>query len=39
MDRKCYVVLSLGLVVTRLGAPTGTNPTLDLSGTTISGSC
>ena len=30
MDRKCYVVPSLGLVVTRLGAPTGNNPTLDL---------
>jgi len=30
MDRKCYVVPSLGLVVTRLGAPTGTNPALDL---------
>ena len=30
MDRKLYVVPSLGLVVTRLGAPTGTNPSLDL---------
>jgi CubicO group peptidase (beta-lactamase class C family) len=29
-DRKCFVVPSLGLVVTRLGAPTGTGSTLDL---------
>jgi CubicO group peptidase (beta-lactamase class C family) len=30
MNRKLYVVPSMGLVVTRLGAPTGTNPSLDL---------
>ena len=29
-DRKCFVVPSLGLVVTRLGAPTSTGSTLDL---------
>jgi CubicO group peptidase (beta-lactamase class C family) len=29
-DRKCYVVPSLGLVVTRLGAPTGVGAALDL---------
>jgi CubicO group peptidase (beta-lactamase class C family) len=29
-DRKCYVVPSLGLVVTRLGAPTGAGAALDL---------
>jgi CubicO group peptidase (beta-lactamase class C family) len=29
LDRKCYVVPSMGLVVTRLGAPTGASPTLE----------
>ena len=29
-DRKCYIVPSLGLVVTRLGAPTGVGAALDL---------
>jgi CubicO group peptidase (beta-lactamase class C family) len=29
-DRKCYIVPSLSLVVSRLGAPTGASPTVDL---------